>query len=184
VWESIRAQMDVDPDALGAPGDVPPPTVLAERRRRRSRGIVAVAVAAVIAAGAVATVATLDGGGPGGSSVEAAAQAAIRDPDARRVALRRPDGQVAARLAVYGDGRGYFVDATLAPLDDRQTYQLWAITDGGPVSEAVLGAAPNAAKLRGTANERAAKYAITTEPRGGSRSPTGAFVASSGVEAA
>jgi anti-sigma-K factor RskA len=171
VWEGIQEQMDTEV--------LPPPVSLADRRLRRGRRLVAAAVAAVIAIGAVVFVATVDSGGPGGTSVEAAARAAIRDPDAERLDLRAPDGTVAARLAVYDDGRGYFVDTDLPPLEDRRTYQLWAITDEGPVSAAVLGRSPGAAELRRGTD--ATKFAITVERKGGSPVPTGTFVASTGV---
>ena len=107
--------------------------------------------------------------------------ATIRDPDAEHFALRAPDGRLAARLAVYRDGRGYLADTSLPSLDDRHAYQLWAITNDGPVSAAVLGRSPGATELGGEPRAPAEKYAITVERAGGSPTPTGAFVASTGV---
>ncbi|HEY8216999.1 MAG TPA: anti-sigma factor [Acidimicrobiia bacterium] len=170
VWDAIRTQMDAEEDELAA------------RRRRRGRRLVAAAVAAVIAIGAVVAVTSLDSGGPGAPSVDTAARAAIRDPDADRFALRAPDGTVAARLAVYPDGRGYFLDAGLAPLEGSRTYELWGISEDGPTPEAVLGPSPTAARFGGRAELPAIKYAITIEREGGSRAPHGAFVASTGVQ--
>jgi anti-sigma-K factor RskA len=174
VWDEIQRQMEMDAPA--------PPVSLDERRhRRRSRRIVAFAAAAVIAAGVVVGVASLADNGPEGTSVEAAAHAAIRDPDAEHFDLRAPDGRLAARVAVYEDGRGYLADSSLPSLDDRHAYQLWAITNEGPVSAAVLGRSPHATELRGDARAPVEKYAITVERAGGSPTPTGAFVASTGI---
>jgi len=185
VWERIRAQMDVGADEVDpAHEELPAPTALASRRRSRvGRIVVAAAVAAAVVVGVVAVVIE-DTNGPGGTSVEAAARAAIADPKARHVDLRTAEGRVAAKLAVYDDGRGYIVDATLPPLPGRSTYQLWAITKSGPVSEAVLGRSPTVAEIPGATGARAYRYAITTEPRGGSPSPTGAFAASSDLGSA
>src|SRR6185295_16574978 len=117
VWDAIQQQMEP-----------PAPTALEDRRRRPRRRLVAFAAAAVVAAGVVVGIATLEGSGPKPTSVEAAARAAIRDPDAEHLDLLGPDGSLEARLAVYEDGHGYLGDSSLPRLDDRRTYQLWAIT--------------------------------------------------------
>ena len=144
---------------------------------RGPRRLVAFAAAAVVVVGVVVGVATLTGDS-GMPSVETAAQAALRDPGTTRFDLRAPDGTIVGRLAVYPDGEGYFLDRSLPALDDRRTYQLWAISDDGPVSAAVLGPSPRAAEVRAGADTT--KYVITVERRGGNAAPTGTFVASTG----
>jgi anti-sigma-K factor RskA len=183
VWTRIRAEVDADTDASGSgrDEDVDPPVSLDARRNRRRAVAGVAAVAAAVALGIVGVAVVQDTNGGDGTSVEAAARAAARDPGARRVELRTPEGRVAAQLAVYADGRGYVVDAKLPELDARQTYQLWAIPSSGAVSAAVLGRSPSVAVLHGGAAGRASKYAITIERRGGSPTPAGAFVASSGA---
>jgi anti-sigma-K factor RskA len=180
VWDAIQRQMEMEAPAPAAP-PAPPVSLDERRQRRRGRRIVAFAAAAVLAAGVVVAVASLVDSGPEGTSVEAAAHAAIRDPDAEHFDLRAPDGRLAARLAVYEDGRGYLADSSLPSLDDRHAYQLWAITNEGPVSAAVLGRSPHATELQGDARAPVEKYAITVERAGGNPTPTGAFVASTGI---
>ncbi len=174
VWERIRAEVDADLVDSHPSKDFSPPVLLASRRRVRQL----VAVAAVVAVGVIGT-ATILNNGSGGASVEAAARAAMDDPGTRRVDLRTPDGKVAARLVVYSDGRGYVVDTKLTPIGDRRTYQLWAITPSGAVSQGVLGRSPGASEMHGSTGERASSYAITIEHQGGSRTPKGPFVATS-----
>ena len=174
VWERIARGMHGDDD-----NQLRAPVVQLHPRPRMARRLVTIgAVAAAIALFAVVAV-----GGFGSSSPRAtvaqAAEAASRNPAAQKVALRSPDGQVAGDVVVLPDGRGYLTDASLPTLRASKTYQLWVITAKGPVSAALLGRDPGVVAFRvgSGASSGTWRFAVTPEPTGGSRAPTGAVVA-------
>jgi anti-sigma-K factor RskA len=150
VWAGIAAELEDD-----AGGEV------VELRRVRSplRRVLAVAAAVVVAialgAGIVTSIGT-------GSANEAA------------YLLKDDAGRVQLAAVVHSDGTGTVRDIALPPLSGR-TYQLWAITDEGPRSAAVLGPMPTTHTFR--VPDGASALAVSTEPRGGSSRPTGPIVA-------
>jgi anti-sigma factor RsiW len=107
------------------------------------------------------------------------ATAAAVDPDARHLALTTWGGRIEAGAAVLPDGTGYVIPAGLAALPTSRTYQLWTILGGRPVSAGLLGSAPGVTTFRMPAGTTV--LAITDEPAGGSRAPTGALIASGSV---
>lgn len=104
------------------------------------------------------------------------ATAAALDPRAARVALTSRSGRTEAVAAVLPDGTGFLVAAGLPSLPASRTYELWSIVDGQPVADGLLGAVPGVTHFPAPA--RTSALAITDEPAGGSRRPTGTPVAS------
>jgi Anti-sigma-K factor rskA len=68
------------------------------------------------------------------------------------------------------DGQGYVRLANIPPLPDDQTYQLWAIIDGKPISEGLLGSAPTIAAFNTGAKVQA--IALSVEKSTGATAPT------------
>lgn len=61
---------------------------------------------------------------------------------------------------------------TLAGLEDRYDYQLWAIGDQGPIGIGLVNAGQKFTLQQMQAVAAAGAFAITIEPKGGSQSPT------------
>jgi len=83
------------------------------------------------------------------------------------------------RLAqfVLAGGRGYLVSSKLPVLTGEQTYQLWGIVDGQPISLGLLGSSPSQSTFTLASSEAASKLGITVEPAGGAVVPSKSMVA-------
>jgi anti-sigma-K factor RskA len=167
LWARIASELDPAPA-----GDE-----LAQRRTaRRSRGVWIATAAAVVAAAAAIVLAivavSLDtdldhAREPGSAQLAEAFDRATRIDGAREVDLASDRGD--ARVVVLPDGTGYLVSDDLQPLDDAQTYQLWAVMGNGAdqriISAGVLGSDPRAAAFR--VDGPVAGFAMTVERAGG-----------------
>ncbi len=155
--------------------------------RRRALAACAAVLAGVVALAIVAMavrIGTLDGRvGSLRAVAEArglteAAQAALLDPAARRVALDGPHGEgMLAELVVVPGAHSFLVDSTLRPLGPSETYQLWAVRATGPVSLGLLGADPRVVPFVVGPRAGGGAFAITVEPATGSTAPSGHPVA-------
>ena len=149
----------------------PPPVVSldAERRRRRPLGGLGRAVAAVGIAASVAVLGLLGvtalSRDDGSDDLSDVAAAAAQRPDARKVAMRSPDGTLSAEAVLLSDGTGYLVDTNLPPLPPDRTYQLWAVVGTSKISVGVLGPRVGPSAFRASADVSA--FAITNESAGG-----------------
>jgi anti-sigma-K factor RskA len=65
----------------------------------------------------------------------------------------------------------------------QQTYQLWGIRGGSPISLGLLGNAPGTVALNVDSHARDSTFAITAEPSGGSIAPTKAPIAQGSTRA-
>lgn len=179
LWTRISASLEEAPPEmdLSLPRPGPPPgdvVDLAERRNRRvPRWLPGAAVAAALVV--VALVAGLVIGDDGSSDdrseqvaspdLEDVARRVMNEPDAVRVVLTSPDGDLEAPAAIDVDGSGYLMGNTLPALDDSQTYQLWGISGDLVVSLGVLGASPGVVSFH--VDEGIEALAITQEVAGG-----------------
>jgi len=113
--------------------------------------------------------------------VSEAAQAALLDPSARRVVLAgsATSDPTLAELVILPSGAAYLVNNHLAALPADQTYQLWGIEAGNPVSLGLLGNAPGTVALTVDARAPVSSFAITAEHAGGAVAPSHAPVAQS-----
>ena len=171
LWTRIAAEVSADPD-------VAPVDELAQRRAsRRSRATwIASAVAAsaavvalVLAVQVVALNDDLDDAqDPSSENVAAEFDRAMEMDGAREAALTSGDN-VMARVVVLPDGTGYLVNDALAPLQEDQAYQLWAVVgdESEPrlISAGVLGPDPAGSSfmIDGPVNA----FAMTVEEAGG-----------------
>lgn len=110
-------------------------------------------------------------------AVARAALELFSDPEASRVELRSEDGRIALAAAIRPDGTGVVVADGLPELPGDRTYQLWMITEAGPVSSGVLGTKPGIVPIT-IPDRRASALAVTSERAGGARTPTLPIVAS------
>jgi hypothetical protein len=128
------------------------PPVRAGGGPRRRLGI---GIAAMVAAAAVATIGFLgvrvaddrhridDLAGRNPAQVlRRSADAALADPQARKVELASSDGSRRSQAVVLPDGTGYLVAGNLPVLPRERTYQLWAVAGSTRISVGVLGADP------------------------------------------
>ncbi len=170
LWDRIASQLEDAPPpmrlAFPADGGGPVTPLDGRRRDRGSRLLVAAlgAAAAVVISVLVVEVvrqedrigeleAAMDGSSVAGASV---------------VKLVSPDGSTTADAVLLPNGTGYLLAGDLPPLTDRQTYQLWGVTDTGVISLGLLGAEPGGIMPFQTgADHEVTALAVTQEVAGG-----------------
>jgi Anti-sigma-K factor rskA/Putative zinc-finger len=184
LWDRIAAALDEPPPALELE------RVLEGRRRARPpRWVQAVAAAAAVVAiwalglQVIQQDRRLDqlAAGVQQAGLVRAANAALLDPDARRVAIVSEDRAVTVDAVVLPDGAGYVVRDTLGRLPPDRTYQLWALGRGDPISAGVLGNDPGIVAF--AVDPDIQGLAISEEVSGGATAPS-AVVAQGEVESA
>lgn len=171
VWNLIEASLE----------EAPPRMELAPLRRRGRvptfgwRAATAVmSVAAVLLIGVLGVRVVDDGrridrlaSASQGEQLLRAANAALTDPGARRVALRSPgNGLLSAEAVVLPDGAGYVVKSNLPKLQAERAYQLWALSGTSKISIGVLGPSVRAAAFQAPSADLWG-LAITQERAGG-----------------
>jgi len=111
----------------------------------------------------------------GAASVATAAAVAAAGPHLT-VTLAAADGRRAATVIVAPKGLAYWISSSLAGLPGSQTYQLWGLVRGKPVSLGLLGPQPRQpSSFRIEAGT--SKLMVTAEPAGGVPLPTTAVLA-------
>ncbi len=103
--------------------------------------------------------------------------ALLSEPATRLVALTGASQSASTQLLINPERHeGYLVTAGLDPLPANQSYQLWMITDGQPLSMIVFATDAQGNAAVAMANLPAAgsqnSFGITIEPAGGSAQPT------------
>ena len=111
--------------------------------------------------------------------------ATLTSPDAQPVSLTGQDAAAEARARAFLDRENsrvllYVYD--LPPLPPGQTYQLWVIVDGMPISAGTFDVAPDgtarydAEPITTLSAEQSVAIAVTAEAAGGVPQPTGPLV--------
>jgi Anti-sigma-K factor rskA/Putative zinc-finger len=195
VWDAVAARIEAPARSSSGFPVLPPPTSDEPGVRRRLRPSVARRAAMLVAAAAVAAI-TLLGvqvrhldhrlnqvTAVSAGQTPAAARNALLDPSARRITLTRvgPGPSSGAAMVVQPSGAAFLFNQGLPALPPGQTYQLWAMIDGQPISVGVLGAHPAAVAFHLDAGAATKAFAVTVEPAGGSVAPTRAPVASTTI---
>jgi len=118
-----------------------------------------------------------------GQSLTAAARGALLDPSARRVTPSGtgPGATRAAEVVVLPSGAALLFNEGLPALPKSETYQLWVMMDGRPISVGLLGTLPATVAFSLDAAAATSAFAVTVEPAGGSVAPTRPPVASTTV---
>lgn len=136
--------------------------------RRRS---LRMALAGAAAAAALAVPATLVLTGGPAPTIAAMAERAEKAPGSQLGSLVLAENkQTVGQIVLTANGEGYVKSSTLAPLPAEQTYQLWAIVDGKPVSAGLLGNDPGDSAF--TVKGDVAAMALSIEPKGGVAQPS------------
>jgi hypothetical protein len=172
VWDRISAELESSaPASLEARREARAP----RRIGRWATGMVAAAAALAIVALGVKVVeqdrridrlaATSED-----RALALAAEAALREPAARRVILRSAEGEASVEAVVLPDGTGYLYRNDLRPLPPGRTYQLWALGEADPISAGVLGPEPSVVAF--SVGPAVTGLAITQEAAGGVVAPT------------
>lgn len=81
------------------------------------------------------------------------------------------------------NGHGYMVSSKMSTLSTAQTYQLWGIINGKPISIGLMGAHPSNVEFTVASELTPSELAVTIEPAGGTSTPTTPIVASGPVTA-
>lgn len=117
-----------------------------------------------------------------GNSAHTAVLAALQVPGHRIVNLNNSaNHQRVAQFVVLPDGRGYLVSSTLPTLSSKESYQLWGIIGGQPISIGLMGRSPSQVTFTASGLANPSVLAVTVEPTSGSPAPTSPVVASGTV---
>jgi len=180
--------------AHAAGGPPPPPSlrgrILEQARRERPNVIplhrrialpaaaAVAAVAAFVAVGVAVWASSLAGELDRTRAAAAAredALAVLADPDARRVSLTTPHGNV----VVSPTGQAALVLVDVEPAPPGKTYEIWVIEDGTPQPAGLFDGAPTRRVVPvALAVPRGAVVAVTLEDEGGVETPQGPLVTS------
>jgi anti-sigma-K factor RskA len=168
-----RAQAMPQLEVQGPPAGV---VDLGERRQRRSganRWLAGVAAAAVIAAGALG-VSTYQANQRADEAQVAADEmsAVLSDPNAVVEHADVSGGGAGTFVMSPEDGRAVFMTADLPDPEPNQTYQLWAIEDGGATSVGLMQPDDGEASELVDMPPGSTAFGVTVEPSGGSDQPT------------
>lgn len=102
---------------------------------------------------------------------------ALETPGHKVITLQNGNALTLAQF-VLASGRGYLVSSTLPTLVAAETYQLWGVVSGQPISLGLLGRSPSNSIFTLAGSAVPTELRITVEPSGGSVVPSGAVVAS------
>jgi anti-sigma-K factor RskA len=190
LWSQIATRLyETDPsDAPSRPeflGDFDPAGQSDPRRTPRARGFL-VTVSLAAAAAIIALALTLSSADGHVANLEHAladnghngVASALATPGHKVVTLSGAGHQVLASLVLLPDGRGYLMKSNMPSLPSSETYQLWGIVNGSPVSIGVMGSTPHAVAFTVATSPAPTKIGVTIEPAGGSLTPTKQMVAS------
>jgi len=99
------------------------------------------------------------------------------------VNLTSASHQQLAEFVMLPDGTGYLVNSNMPALTPNDTYQLWAIVKGSPVSIGVMGSSPAQVTFTMDSSPSPSELAVTVQSAGGSLTPSKNLVASGPVVA-
>ncbi len=108
--------------------------------------------------------------------------AALETPGHVNVTLNDAHSVGVAKFVMV-NGHGYLVSSQMSALSAGETYQLWGIIGGKPISIGLMGPAPSTVYFSVEGSKRPSELAVTIEPAGGSVTPTSPIVASGSVAA-
>ena len=103
---------------------------------------------------------------------------ALATPGHKVVELSNEAQQPIAKFVMLPDGTGYLVKSHMPVLESDQTYQLWGIVNGKPVSIGVMGNSPGSVTFTMASSPAPTELAVTVQQSGGSLKPSKNFVAS------
>ncbi|MGO9558237.1 MAG: anti-sigma factor domain-containing protein [Acidimicrobiales bacterium] len=183
LWQRISGSLSEPDPQYAGPGEIAAiaPITAARAARRRFNVVsgvfagVATAAAAVVIVLAV-QVSNLNSqvsqmrAALGSKGLASAVATALVEPH-RDAVLSSATSSRSAEVVITNSGQAYWVHSTLPELKAGQTYQLWALVNGKPVSIGLIGRDPSAyAAFRVEIGSSA--LMVTAEPEGGTPQPT------------
>jgi uncharacterized protein (UPF0212 family) len=194
LWTNISSQLwERKGDAAQMPslviGDTPADVVsidVATRSSRRVRRALS-GVAAVAAAVIVVLALSLSSAQNHVTDLQSAlasrseVKQALATPGHQVVDLTSATDQRLAEFVMLPDGTGYLVTSAMPTLASNETYQLWGIVKGSPVSIGVMGSSPGKVTFTLSSSPGPSELAVTVQKAGGSLTPAKTFVASGPV---
>jgi hypothetical protein len=194
LWTNISSQLwERKGDAAAMPslviGDTPADVVsidVATRSSRRMRRALS-GVAAVAAAVIVVLALSLSSAQNHVTDLQSAlasrseVKQALATPGHQVVDLTSSTDQRLAEFVMLPDGTGYLVTSAMPTLASNETYQLWGIVKGSPVSIGVMGSSPGQVTFTLNSSPGPSELAVTVQKAGGSLTPAKTFVASGPV---
>jgi len=190
LWERLGDTTVMPPLVVG---DTSAEVVAVSRAPRSSRRIrTAVGAGAFAAAASIVVLAlSLSGAQSHVTNLESALQSASRSAVQRALAtpghqvvnLTNATDQRLAEFVMLPNGTGYLVKSNMPALSSSDTYQLWAIVQGSPVSIGVMGSSPGQVTFTMDSSPGPSELAVTVQRAGGSLTPAKHFVASGPVVA-
>jgi anti-sigma-K factor RskA len=197
LWTNISSQLwERHGDAAAMPpllvGDTPAEVVAigSARRSRRVRaalGGVAFAAAASIVVLAISLSSAQNHVTDLQSALKLASrtsvQRAMDTPGHQVIDLTSATDQKLAEFVMLPDGTGYLVSSSMPSLASNDTYQLWGIVKGSPVSIGIMGSKPGQVTFTLSSSPGPSELAVTVQKAGGSLTPAKTFVASGPVVA-
>ncbi|MGB8197150.1 MAG: anti-sigma factor [Acidimicrobiales bacterium] len=193
LWTNISSQLwerKGDPTMpplviSGPPAEVMPISRARSSRRRAFVGVVSFAAAASIVALAVGIVGEQHHVNNLQAELVVAnrsvVQRALTAPGHTVVDLTSASNTRLAEFVMLPNGTGYLVTASMPTLASNETYQLWGIVKGSPVSIGVMGAKPGQVTFTMNSSPLPTELAVTVQKAGGSLTPAKTFVASGPV---
>ena len=115
------------------------------------------------------------------AALKLASRSAVQRAGHRVVNLTNATDQRLAEFVLLPDGTGYLVKSTMPTLVSNDTYQLWGIVKGSPVSIGVMGSSPGQVTFTLKSSPGPSELAVTVQRAGGSLTPAKTFVASGPV---
>jgi hypothetical protein len=196
LWLSIMSRLTHEVDEPPAmPQLFPDPAVAtpaaARRRHRRvaTRGGfaavgsilgAAAAAAAILGSGLIPTNGEVSRPQAAPASQPTGVISALETPGHKVINLGNGDARTLAQFVLV-DGRGYLVSSTLPALRSSETYQIWGVVEGQPISLGLLGQSPSDSVFTLAGSPAPSQLRITVEPSSGSVVPSGVLVAAGPV---
>ena len=153
-------------------------TTEGRRRRQPIRRVRAVVGATLLAAAAAIVALALNLSSESGrvANLQSALGAgvvhqALVTPGHRLVDLSGSDNKVLATFVVLRNGTGYLVSSKMPALPSNETYQLWGVVAGKPVSIGIMGSHPREVAFTLASSPAPSALAVTVEPAAGATSP-------------
>jgi hypothetical protein len=154
-------------------------------RRRTLFGAVAFAAAASIVALAIGLVGAQNHVNTLQSALQSADRSAVKRalvaPGHQLVRLTNPSNVQLAEFVMLPNGTGYLVTSKMPTLPNNETYQLWGIVKGSPVSIGVMGSKPGHVTFTMDSSPLPSELAVTVQKAGGSLTPAKNFTAAGPV---
>ncbi|MEO9181156.1 MAG: anti-sigma factor, partial [Acidimicrobiales bacterium] len=189
LWSGPGEEADLPPLLVGAAGEKTI-SINAARAQRNKMVRASFAAASFAAAASIVVLAiSLVGANNHVNNLQTAlqganrsvVQTALRTPGHQVVNLKSAALQPLAEFVLLPNGTGYLVKAKMPMLVSNQTYQLWAIVNGTPVSIGIMGSKPGHVSFTMASSPAPSELAVSIENAGGATQPTRPLAATGAV---